>query len=146
MFIAGPSLALTKPMRSRPKSLTSSLWIMNFSFGYKAVEESWQPSRLLHFTVMAEKQGFDFVCISDHFHPWFHEGGCSGQAWVWIGAAGAKRTSVRLGTGVTTPGWRYHPAQSFATLGGDVPWQDISRSRNKVARSLALISRIPSSF
>ena len=97
---------------------------MSLSLGYRAVEESWQPRRLLDFAVMAERQGFDFVCISDHFHPWFHEGGCSGQAWVWIGAAGAQTRSVRLGTAVTTPGWRYHPAiiaQAFATLGEMFP-------------------------
>lgn len=97
---------------------------MNFSLGYRAVEESWQPSRLLDLALMAEKRGFDFVCISDHFHPWFHEGGCAGHAWVWIGAAGAKTESIRLGTGVTTPGARYHPAiiaQSFATLGEMFP-------------------------
>lgn len=97
---------------------------MNFSLGYRAVEEKWQPSRLLGFTLMAEKQGFDFVCTSDHFHPWFHEGGCAGHAWVWIGAAGAKTETIRLGTGVTTPSSRYHPAiiaQAFATLGEMFP-------------------------
>jgi coenzyme F420-dependent glucose-6-phosphate dehydrogenase len=97
---------------------------MNFSLGYRAVEEKWQPSRLLDFALMAEKQGFDFVCTSDHFHPWFHEGGCAGHAWVWIGAAGAKTETIRLGTGVTTPSSRYHPAiiaQAFATLGEMFP-------------------------
>ena len=93
---------------------------MRVEFGYRAVEEQHQPSRLLEFAVLAEKQGFDFVCISDHFHPWFHEGGCAGHAWIWIGAAGAKTKRVRLGTGVTVPIYRYHPAivaQAFATLG-----------------------------
>jgi coenzyme F420-dependent glucose-6-phosphate dehydrogenase len=97
---------------------------MNFSLGYRAVEEKWQPSRLLDLTLMAEKQGFDFVCTSDHFHPWFHEGGCAGHAWVWIGAAGARTKTIRLGTGVTTPSSRYHPAiiaQAFATLGEMFP-------------------------
>jgi len=97
---------------------------MNVSLGYRAVEEKWQPSRLLDFVLMAEKQGFDFVCTSDHFHPWFHEGGCAGHAWVWIGAAAARTESVRLGTGVTTPSSRYHPAiiaQAFATLGEMFP-------------------------
>jgi coenzyme F420-dependent glucose-6-phosphate dehydrogenase len=69
--------------------------------------------------VLAEKQGFEFICTSDHFHPWFHKGGCAGQAWVWIGTAGAKTNKVRLGTGVTPCLFRYHPAlvaQAFATL------------------------------
>ncbi len=88
-------------------------------FGYRAVEEKHQPSNLLDFAILAEKQGFDFVCTSDHFHPWFHKGGCAGHAWMWIAAAGAKTKKVRLGTGVTTCIFRYHPAivaQAFATL------------------------------
>lgn len=88
-------------------------------FGYRAVEERNQPSRLLEFAVLAEKQGFQFICISDHFHPWFHKGGRAGHAWIWLGAAGAKTNKVILGTGVTTSITRYHPAiiaQAFATL------------------------------
>jgi coenzyme F420-dependent glucose-6-phosphate dehydrogenase len=98
---------------------------MSIRFGYRAVEERYQPSRLLEFTVLAEKQGFEFICISDHFHPWFHKGyqgapGCAGHSWIWLGAAGAKTNNVILGTGVTTSVNRYHPAiiaQAFATLG-----------------------------
>ncbi len=88
-------------------------------FGYRAVEERYPPSRLLKYAAMADRQGFEFVCISDHFHPWFHRGGCAGQAWVWIGAAGTATRNVRIGTGVTTCIYRYDPsivAQAFATL------------------------------
>jgi coenzyme F420-dependent glucose-6-phosphate dehydrogenase len=92
---------------------------MSAKFGYRAVEERYQPSQMLGFAVLAEEQGFEFVCISDHFHPWFDKGGCAGHAWIWLGAAGAKTTRIRLGTGVTTSIYRYHPAiiaQAFATL------------------------------
>jgi coenzyme F420-dependent glucose-6-phosphate dehydrogenase len=92
---------------------------MKVKFGYRAVEERYQPSQLLRYATMADKQGFEFVCISDHFHPWFHRGGCAGQAWVWIGAAGTATHNVRIGTGVTTCIFRYDPsivAQTFATL------------------------------
>jgi coenzyme F420-dependent glucose-6-phosphate dehydrogenase len=88
-------------------------------FGYRAVEERYPPSQLLTFAALAEKQGFEFVCISDHFLPWFHRDGHSGHAWIWIAAAGAKTKRVRLGTGVTTCIYRYHPAivaQAFASL------------------------------
>jgi coenzyme F420-dependent glucose-6-phosphate dehydrogenase len=88
-------------------------------FGYRAVEEKHQPSQLINFAMLAEKQGFEFISTSDHFHPWFHKGGHAGHAWIWIGAAGAKTKKVRLGTGVTTCIHRYHPAivaQAFATL------------------------------
>jgi len=91
---------------------------MSVRFGYHADDEMYQPSRLLDFAVKAEKQGFDFICIDDHFHPWFHKEGHAGHAWIWLGAAGAK-TKVGLGTGVTTCIHRYNPAivaQAFATL------------------------------
>lgn len=93
-------------------------------FGYRAVEEQYPPSRLLEFISTAERLGFDFIGVSDHFHPWFHEGGCAGHAWVLIAAAAARTTGIRLGTGVTTAVYRYHPAiiaQAFATLGEMFP-------------------------
>jgi coenzyme F420-dependent glucose-6-phosphate dehydrogenase len=92
---------------------------MTVRFGYHADDEMYQPSRLLDFAVMAEKQRFDFICIDDHFHPWFHVDGHAGHAWIWLSAAGAKTSRVSLGTGVTTCIHRYNPAivaQAFATL------------------------------
>ena len=55
---------------------------------------------------------------SDHFHPWTPEQGHSAFVWSWMGALGAT-TNLRFGTGVTPPGFRYHPAiiaQGAATL------------------------------
>src|SRR3712207_7846748 len=55
---------------------------------------------------------------SDHFHPWTPQQGQSAFVWSWLGALGAT-TSLRFGTGVTPPGFRYHPAiiaQAAATL------------------------------
>ncbi|MCX6648378.1 MAG: TIGR03557 family F420-dependent LLM class oxidoreductase [Candidatus Bathyarchaeota archaeon] len=92
---------------------------MPIRFGYHADDEMYQPSRLLDFAVTAEKQGFDFICIDDHFHPWFHRDGHAGHAWIWLAAAGAKTSRVGMGTGVTTCIHRYNPAivaQAFATL------------------------------
>lgn len=88
-------------------------------FGYRAVEERHPPNTLLSHAILAEKAGFEFVCTSDHFMPWFHRGGQAGHAWVWIAAAGARTKKVRLGTGVTTCIHRYHPAvvaKAFASL------------------------------
>ncbi len=93
-------------------------------FGYRAVAEQYSPTRLLEFASMAEKQGFEFVSISDHFHPWFHRGGHAAFAWAWIVAAAERTKRVSFGTGVTTPINRYHPAvvaQAFATLGAMYP-------------------------
>src|SRR4051812_50163797 len=55
---------------------------------------------------------------SDHFHPWVPSQGHSAFVWAWLGALGAS-TNLRFGTGVTPPGYRYHPAilaQAAATL------------------------------
>jgi coenzyme F420-dependent glucose-6-phosphate dehydrogenase len=55
---------------------------------------------------------------SDHFHPWVPSQGQSAFVWSWMGALGAV-TKLRFGTGVTPPGYRYHPAilaQAAATL------------------------------
>ena len=56
--------------------------------------------------------------MSDHFQPWW-EPGHSGQAWVTLGAIGQATDRIGLGTGVTAPVHRYHPAvvaQFGATL------------------------------
>jgi coenzyme F420-dependent glucose-6-phosphate dehydrogenase len=93
-------------------------------FGYRCEEERYQPSFLLQSAIEAENLGFDFVSISDHFHPWYHKNGAAGHAWVWMGAAAGLTKSIVLGTGVTVPSFRYHPAivaQAFATLGEMFP-------------------------
>jgi coenzyme F420-dependent glucose-6-phosphate dehydrogenase len=80
--------------------------------------EQFSPDELLAQAVEAERAGFDGVSTSDHFQPWW-EPGESGHAWVWLGAAGAATERVQIGTAVTPPGARYHPAivaQSIATL------------------------------
>ncbi|MGD9735574.1 MAG: TIGR03557 family F420-dependent LLM class oxidoreductase [Solirubrobacterales bacterium] len=79
--------------------------------------EQFPPDQLLRQASAAEAAGFDGIGCSDHLQPWW-EPGESGQAWVWLGAAG-QATGLPLGTGVTPPGPRYHPvliAQAWATL------------------------------
>ena len=86
-------------------------------FCYHASHEQHAPSALLRFVVAAEAAGFQGAMCSDHFHPWLDEGGHSGYAWSWLGAA-LQATRLSFGT-VTAPGWRYHPAivaQAAATL------------------------------
>jgi coenzyme F420-dependent glucose-6-phosphate dehydrogenase len=80
--------------------------------------EQFGPDELLQQAAAGEAAGFDGICCSDHFQPWF-EPGESGQAWVWLGAAGAVTERVALGPAVTPPIHRYHPAlvaQMIATL------------------------------
>src|SRR4028118_1767850 len=77
--------------------------------GYAAMFEQFYPTDLLKWCKQAEESGFTSVMASDHFHPWTPEQGESAFVWSWLGALGAT-TSLRFGTGVTTPGLRYHPA------------------------------------
>ncbi len=80
--------------------------------------EQFPPSELVDQGVEAERAGFDALNVSDHFQPWW-EPGHSGQAWALLGAVGQATTTIGLGTGVTAPVHRYHPAvvaQFGATL------------------------------
>jgi coenzyme F420-dependent glucose-6-phosphate dehydrogenase len=85
---------------------------------YACAHEQFPPDDLLKQAVEAEQVGFDGIACSDHFQPWW-EPGESGHAWVWLGAVGQATERVPLGTAVTPPGARYHPAliaQMLTTL------------------------------
>src|SRR5690349_3520440 len=89
------------------------------NYGYKLMSEEHGPSDLVRNASRAEKAGFDFVAISDHFHPWLSSQGHSPAAWTVLGAVAAQTERVGLVTAVTCPTIRYHPAtvaQSAATL------------------------------
>ncbi len=63
--------------------------------------------------------GFDFVVQSDHFHPWLSDHSDSPFAWATLGAVATSTRRVRIGTLVTCPIGRYHPAlvaQAAATV------------------------------
>jgi G6PDH family F420-dependent oxidoreductase len=88
-------------------------------YGYKLMAEGYGPRELIRQAVRAEEAGFDFVEISDHFHPWLDEQGHSPFAWTVLGAIAARTERIGLATGVTCPTVRYHPAivaQAAATL------------------------------
>jgi len=92
--------------------------------GYKASAEQFSPRELLDYAVLAEKQGFDSVFVSDHFQPWRHTGGHAPFSLSWLGALGARTDRIVMGTSVLTPTFRYHPsvvAQAFGTLGDLFP-------------------------
>lgn len=87
--------------------------------GYKLAAEAFGPEELIRQAVAAEAAGFDFVEMSDHFHPWLESQGHSPFAWTVLGAVAARTDHVGLATGVTCPTLRYHPAvvaQAAATL------------------------------
>jgi coenzyme F420-dependent glucose-6-phosphate dehydrogenase len=94
------------------------------TFGYKASAEQFGARELLEFSVIAEEVGFDSVVVSDHFQPWRHTGGHAPFSFAWLAALGERTHSVRLGTSVVTPTFRYHPsivAQAMGTLGSLYP-------------------------
>ncbi|MEU4400849.1 TIGR03557 family F420-dependent LLM class oxidoreductase [Micromonospora orduensis] len=87
--------------------------------GYKLASEGFGPQEIIRQAVLAEQAGFDFVEMSDHFHPWLDAQGHSSFTWSVLGAIAAKTSNLRLATGVTCPTVRYHPAiiaQAAATM------------------------------
>ncbi len=92
-------------------------------FGWKAGPEQYGPVELLEYAVAAEKAGFDLLDVSDHFHPWSEAGQCP-FTWTWLGAAAVQTSKIQIGTGVTCPILRYHPAiiaQAAATVSRFAP-------------------------
>ena len=79
------------------------------TIGYAISSEEHTPGELVDFAVAGEQAGFGDLMISDHFHPWIDEQGHSPFVWSVVGAIGA-RTGLRVGTGVTCPTIRIHPA------------------------------------
>ncbi|HEY6738852.1 MAG TPA: LLM class F420-dependent oxidoreductase [Actinopolymorphaceae bacterium] len=88
-------------------------------FGYTMMCEQAGPERLVHDVQAAERAGFDFAVISDHYFPWLDSQGHSPYAWSVLGAAAYATGSIELMTYVTCPLFRYHPAvvaQKAATI------------------------------
>jgi G6PDH family F420-dependent oxidoreductase len=78
--------------------------------GYKLSSEEQGPRDLVRLARMAEEAGFSFALISDHFHPWTDRQGQSPFVWSVIGAIAATTRALELGTAVTCPTMRIHPA------------------------------------
>lgn len=88
-------------------------------FGYTLMTEQSGPRELVDYAVAAERTGFDFEVMSDHFSPWLTEQGHAPYAWTTLGAVAHATERVGLMTYVTCPTLRYHPAvvaQKSATL------------------------------
>jgi G6PDH family F420-dependent oxidoreductase len=94
------------------------------SIGYSLSSEEHHPNELVRHAELAEAAGFEFAGISDHFHPWIDAQGHSPFVWNVIGAISHATTTLRLGTGVTCPMIRTHPAviaQAAATSEAMMP-------------------------
>ncbi len=87
--------------------------------GYTMMCEQRGPKDLVRDVAAAERAGFAFSVISDHYHPWVESQGHSPYAWSVLGAAAQATERIGLMTYVTTPIMRYHPAvvaQKAATI------------------------------
>lgn len=92
--------------------------------GYTLSSEEHDPLTLVANARRAEELGFDFVSISDHYHPWVDRQGHSPFVWSVIGGVAATTERIGLGTGVTCPIQRIHPAiiaHAAATAGCMMP-------------------------
>lgn len=78
--------------------------------GYACSSEEHPPNDLVRYAARAESLGFSFVSISDHFHPWTRKQGHSPFVWSVIGGIATATKKIGLGTGVTCPIVRIHPA------------------------------------
>jgi coenzyme F420-dependent glucose-6-phosphate dehydrogenase len=78
--------------------------------GWTLACEEHGPRELVAYARRAEEAGFPFAMISDHYHPWTDRQGHSPHVWSVIGAIAQATERIRVGTGVTCPTVRQHPA------------------------------------
>ena len=131
----------------------------------QSATEQFPPSNLIEQAVEAERAGFDAVNVSDHFQPWW-EPGESGMAWALLGAIGQATDRAEVGTGVTAPVHRYHPAlvaqfaatmeemcpgRAFLGIGSGeslnespcgMDWPDAAEQVERMKEALELIGRL----
>jgi coenzyme F420-dependent glucose-6-phosphate dehydrogenase len=134
-------------------------------FGFKLCSEERSPTGLIEDAHRAEEAGFDLVALSDHFHPWLESEGESPFAWSVLGAIAGATDSITVGTAVTCPFIRMHPAivaQAAATTASLLPgrfflglgtgerlnehvtgeeWPDPTERRERLGASIEVIRR-----
>jgi coenzyme F420-dependent glucose-6-phosphate dehydrogenase len=111
---AGPASAKATARGRRPA----------VELGYKLSSEEQAPAAMVKHAQLAEAAGFAFALISDHYHPWIDRQGQSPFVWSVIGALAQATTRLRIGTAVTCPSFRIHPAviaQAAATSAAMLP-------------------------
>jgi G6PDH family F420-dependent oxidoreductase len=78
--------------------------------GFALSSEEFSAPELVRIARQARKSGFSDFMISDHYHPWTDRQGNSPFVWSVIGGMAASMPDARIGTGVTCPTFRIHPA------------------------------------
>ena len=92
--------------------------------GFALSSEDHPPNELVRQAQLAERAGFTFALISDHYHPWVDAQGHSPFVWSTLGGIAQATSTIRVGTGVTCPTIRIHPAilaQAAATVAAMMP-------------------------
>lgn len=92
--------------------------------GYAISSEEVTPLDAVRNAQRAEAAGFPFALISDHYHPWIDQQGHSPFVWGVLGGIAQATERLRIGTGVTCPTVRIHPAiiaQAAATAAALMP-------------------------
>ena len=94
------------------------------TLGYALSSEEHGPLELAALARRAEESGFEFALVSDHYHPWIDRQGHSPFVWSVLGAIAQTTERIEIGTGVTCPTMRIHPAivaQAAATAAAMLP-------------------------
>jgi coenzyme F420-dependent glucose-6-phosphate dehydrogenase len=94
------------------------------AIGYALSSEEHGPRDLVRNARRAEEAGFTFALISDHYHPWIERHPHSPFVWGVLGAIAQATERLIVGTGVTCPTMRIHPAiiaQAAATAADLMP-------------------------
>jgi coenzyme F420-dependent glucose-6-phosphate dehydrogenase len=92
--------------------------------GFALSSEDHPPQELVRQAALAERAGFTFALVSDHYHPWVDAQGESPFVWSTLGGIAEATEKIRVGTGVTCPMIRIHPAivaQAAATVAAMMP-------------------------
>ena len=92
--------------------------------GYHLSSEELDPISMVRCAARAEQVGFGFITVSDHYHPWTRRQGQSPFVWAVLGGIAAVTNRVDVGTAVTCPTTRVHPAviaQAAATAAVMMP-------------------------
>jgi G6PDH family F420-dependent oxidoreductase len=93
---------------------------MTVKWGLTLSSEEHSPARLVEIGKLGEKAKFDFLSVSDHYHPWVSEQGHASFVWSVLGALAVATEKIDIAVGVTCPIMRIHPAilaQATATTG-----------------------------
>src|SRR3954466_8477921 len=111
-------------MRAGAPGYTSRMQTGLSQIGYMLSSEEHPATDLVEFAERAESAGFDYAVISDHYHPWTTTQGQSPFVWSVLGGIAQRTDRITIGTAVTCPTMRYHPAviaQAAATVAPMMP-------------------------